>query len=73
MKPVKVERRKDRQKSNRKRRDKFDFAEQHCVYYTTAEEIERAQIEHKEVRYFKVHLAEQIQGDSYLDGRDKDN
>jgi len=67
MKPVKVERRKDRQKSNRKKRSKFDFAEQHCLYYTTAEEIERAQIEHSEVRYFKVHIAEQIQGDSYLD------
>ena len=69
MKPVKVERRKDRQKSNRKRRDKFDFADQHCLYYTTAEEIERAQIEHKEVRYYKVHLDQycQSQGDSYLD------
>lgn len=62
MKPVKAEHKKDR-----KKRGKFDFAEQNILYFTTAEEIERAQIEHKEVRYFKVHLAEQIQGDSYLD------
>lgn len=69
MKPVKVERRKDRQKSNRKKRDKFDFAESHVLYYTTAEEIERAQIENKEIRYYKVHLDQycQSQGDSYLD------
>lgn len=70
MKPVKVERRKDRQKSNRKRRDKFDFAEQHCVYYCTQDDVEEALMHGKDIHYHKVHLAkyEQIQGDSYLDG-----
>lgn len=70
MKPVKVERRKDRQKSNRKKRAKFDFADEHCIYYCTTDDVEEALMYGKEIQYRKIHLAkyEQVQGDSYIDG-----
>lgn len=52
MKPVKIERRKDRQKSNRKP----PIVLHQTGYYTTAEEIEHVFIEHKPIKYFTVKV-----------------
>lgn len=69
MKPVKVERRKDRQKSNRKKkRAKFDFLDEHCVWFTTPEDVEKAVLYGTEIKYHKMLLPKYEQTrDSYLE------